>query len=534
MSDRDRFSHFGLYAEDRVREPMVKENGEWRSVSWEEAIAATATALKSVVEEHGADELGVLMSPGALTEEYYLAQSMVRALGCGNIDHRLREIDFADDNAQPTTPQFGASPAEMEQASSILLIGSNIRHEAPILGHRVRKAWLAGAGISAINPIDFDFHFKLKNKQIVAPQNLVDEVAGLVAAVSKQTGKDIPGELGKLAGSAKPTDELTAMATELAEQDRSVVFLGQLGMSHPQAASLRQMAGWIAAATGSKLNLLPHGGNPVGAWRAGAVPHRGPGGADVETGLNIRQMLEQPRKAYLLWGFEPDFDIANPALVQQALSSASKVIAIASFATSDLADLADIILPLAATPESEGTLHRLDGESASVRPAGKASGQCKPGWKILRRLGEALDLEGFDQVSLSDLQGSMNKDFSAEASVSESPALKAAAKEKGLYRVGEVPMYGVDALCRRSEALQKTVHAQSSFVGINPADASALKLEDGQEAEFAQGGDSINLAVRITEDVPVGAAWLRSSSCVSRMLGDSFGPVSIKSGGGKS
>ena len=169
LSDRDRFSHFGLYAEDRVREPMVKENGEWRSVSWEEAIAATATALKSVVEEHGADELGVLMSPGALTEEYYLAQSMVRALGCGNIDHRLREIDFADDNAQPTTPQFGASPAEMEQASSILLIGSNIRHEAPILGHRVRKAWLAGAGISAINPIDFDFHFKLKNKQIVAP-----------------------------------------------------------------------------------------------------------------------------------------------------------------------------------------------------------------------------------------------------------------------------------------------------------------------------------------------------------------------------
>jgi len=481
-----------------------------------------------VTEKHGASALGILMSAGALTEEYFLAQRLARGLGCQNIDHRLREQDFRDDAAQPTAPVFQASVTELEQAGAMLLVGSNIRHEAPILGHRVRKAWRAGASISALNPLDWNFHFETGQKIIAAPQHMVRELAAIAKAVAEATESDLPEYLASLTDKVVTGEVHGEISRLLTTAELSVLVVGQLGMCHPDAACLRQLAAWIAHATNSRLNLLPHGGNPVGAWLAGAVPHRGPGGEVIEPGLNAREMLQQPRKGYLLWDFEPDFDTSNPSLAQQALGAAEKVVAVASFATNQLAELADVILPLAPWAESEGTVHNLNGEARQIRPAGRISGASKPGWKILRRLGAELGLDGFDQVGLDEIRQQMESALAGEATAEELSELTAKPAAKGLYRVGEVPMYGLDALCRRGDALQQSTHADSAFVGINPADATALKLEDGKAATIDQGGESVELTVRVSNDVPQGAAWVRSSTCSSRELGDSIGLITVR------
>ena len=528
LSDRDRYSHFGLYSNDRVLAPRVRKNDQWHEVSWEEGLTAAAQALGSVTEKHGASALGILMSAGALTEEYFLAQRLARGLGCQNIDHRLREQDFRDDAAQPTAPVFQASVTELEQAGAILLVGSNIRHEAPILGHRVRKAWRAGASISALNPLDWNFHFETGQKIIAAPQHMVRELAAIAKAAAEATESDLPEYLASLSDKVVTSEVHGEIFRLLIEAELSVLVVGQLGMCHPDAACLRQLAAWIAHATNSRLNLLPHGGNPVGAWLAGAVPHRGPGGEVIEPGLNAREMLQQPRKGYLLWDFEPDFDTSNPSLAQQALGAAEKVVAVASFATKQLAELADVILPLAPWAESEGTVHNLNGEARQIRPAGRISGASKPGWKILRRLGAELGLDGFDQVDLDEIRQQMESALAGVATAEELSELTAKPAAKGLYRVGEVPMYGLDALCRRGDALQQSTHADSAFVGINPADATALKLEDGKAATIDQGGESVELTVRVSNDVPQGAAWVRSSTCSSRELGDSIGLITVR------
>ena len=83
LADRDRFSLHGLYAEDRVLAPKVKQDGEWRTVSWDEAIDTVASILKDSAEAHGADQTGMLMSPSATTEEYFLAQALLRLLARG-------------------------------------------------------------------------------------------------------------------------------------------------------------------------------------------------------------------------------------------------------------------------------------------------------------------------------------------------------------------------------------------------------------------------------------------------------------------
>jgi NADH-quinone oxidoreductase subunit G len=533
LADRDRYSHLGLYSDDRVLTPQVKENGEWKSVSWNEAIETVAGILRNSAAEHGPEQTGVLMSPSAASEEYFLAQSLVRQLGCNNIDHRLREQDFSDDGARAIAPDFGMKIADIDHCDAILLVGSNPREEAPIIGHRIRTAWRNGAEISAINPLDWPFTFKTSLGAIAAPQNMVAELAALAAAVEKLSGAPAPGHVRPLLDRYESGDRHSALAARLKGADRGMVLLGQFAMSHPAAACLRMLAQYIANASAAALNVLTHGGNANGAWRAGAVPHRGPGGAQTAAGLNAAQMLDDPRNCYLLWGIEPDYDIDNPARAMRVLDAAEKVVSVASYATDSLREISDVILPLAPLAESEGSLVNFDGATFSISAAGKSGGDARPGWKILRRLGAELGLQGFDQVSLGEVQAAMKSAFDAETVMLAEPHLSEpewadSPGENGLVRIGELPMYSIDALCRRSPSLQQTIQAQSMFLGLNPGDAQRLGLANGGKARVRQGVQTAELEVRVSGRVPAGGAWLRSATCSTRMLEHAIAPVIVE------
>ena len=528
LSDRDRYSHFGLNSDDRVLEPMVKVDGKWQNVSWDEGIRIASKALRSAVTAHGANALGVLMSASVSTEEYYLAQRLARELDCPNIDHRLREQDFSDDKARHQTRAFQSSMTAIDGADAIVLIGSNIRHEAPILGQRVRKAWRNGAQVSALNPVDWNFHFTLANKLVTAPQNMVAQLASLAQAVSKTTGREIPESLKPALSGSEAGEIHTAMADTLGSGGKKMLILGQTALAHGQASWLRQLSAWIAEATGAVLNMVSHGGNSTGATMAGALPGRGPGSRSADTGLNSREMLATPVKAYLLWDLEPDFDLANPALAMQALASAEAVVAVSSFANDGLKASADVILPLAPLAESEGLFYTFDGQSFATQQAASSSGNARPGWKILRRLGSELELDGFSQVDINSLRDEMLAEISQPAVADSEVELTSPGKDGDFYRVGDVAMYAVDALCRHSEYLQQTVHAENAFVGLNPDDAGSKGLVEGREVNVSQGGQQVRLPIHICNELPAGAVWVKCATPVSNALGDSFGPISVE------
>jgi len=530
LADRDRYSHFGLYAEDRQLHPQVKENGEWKTVSWDEAIPAVARALKTSLDSQGPNQLGVLMSPSSPTEEHFLAQSLLRGLGGMNIDHRLREQDFSDDDARSRSPAFELPIGRMDGCDAVLLVGCNPRQEAPIIGHRLRQAWRKGAKIAVVNPLEWSFTFDTSLDAIVAPQAMVAELAALAAAAEKTTGVAAPHYLRSVLDGAEANSRHEELAGRLQKGGASLVLLGQFGMSHPEASRLRALAAYIAEATGSALDLLGHGANSTGAWLAGAVPHRGPGGAELAAGMNVAQMLEAPLKTYVLWGIEPEFDIDDPARARQALEQAETVIAVASFATASLREVADVILPLAPHAEAEGSLVSLDGAMTSFVAAGKPGGEARSGWKILRRLGSELGLQGFDQTSLAEVQAAMKSalDTKPAEHARPDPGFPAKSAEPGLYRIGEVAMYSVDPLCRRAAPLQQTAQAKNEFVALNPSDAERLGLADGAMARVTQGDAQIEVAVTVTGRVPVGGAWLRSATCVTRTLGPAVGPVTVE------
>ncbi len=528
LSDRDRYSHFGLNAEDRVLEPMVKVDGQWQNVSWDEGIRVATKALHAAVSNHGGNDLGVLMSANVSTEEYFLARRLATGMDCPNIDCRGREQDFEDDTVRDHTTAFQSSLTTIDSADTIVLIGSNIRHEAPILGQRVRKAWRNGAQVAVLNPVDWNFHFTPVEKIIAAPQHMLKELAALAKAVSSTTGKEIPAHLETGLPGIEAGQSHIEIARRLSADGHKMLIMGQSAMAHGQASWLRQLSSWIASTTGSDLNMVTHGGNAAGAAMAGALPGHTAAGSKTDGARNVRQMLAQPLKAYLLWDIEPDYDLANPAMAMSAFTSAETVVAVSAFAGEGLKSCADVILPLAPVAESEGLFYTFDKRSLISEPAVPASGQARPGWKILRRVGAELELDGFSQVDIVSLRDEVLAQINESRADAEALELTAPEAGADLHRVGEIAMYGVDALCRRSEYLQQTIQAETAFVGLNPHDAGSKGLVEGREVRVSQGSTGLMLPLRICHELPEGAVWLKTATEAGCALGDSFGPISVE------
>nr|XP_061797986.1 NADH-ubiquinone oxidoreductase 75 kDa subunit-like [Nerophis lumbriciformis] len=449
LSDRDRWGYMGLQAEDRALEPMVKRGGSWQGVAWDEALEATALALQNVA----ADDLGFLLSPKSSCEELYLAQKIARAIGTNNIDHRLRQRDFTDQASAPLRPQFELPIGQLDMADSVLLVGSNIRHDQPILGLKVRQAQLKGASVFAVNPVDYDFHFELTAKAIVSPAGMIAELARVAVAL----GADLPEGIEVAAD-----DQAQATAASLKSAERAVIVFGDGAVNHAQASLLRELARAIAGASGASFNEVPQSANSAGAWTVGAVPHRRAGGELIEEpGLTASQMLAQPRKVCFLYDFEPSLDTALGSAALSALKQADHVIYCGTFASEEIKEHADVILPLSVMPEAEGSLINADGVTQVMAAAVRGPAETRSGWKVLRVLGNVLALDGFDYIRVEQVRDEIAAAVeSAKVSRGEL-ALAALPVVDGVELVIETPIYASDSVVRRSAALQQTAHGDN-------------------------------------------------------------------------
>jgi NADH-quinone oxidoreductase subunit G len=173
-------------------------------------------------------------------------------------------------------------------------------------------------------------------------------------------------------------------------------------------------------------------------------------------------------------------------------------------------------------------LTSLQGEIQELVPAAVSSGQARPGWKILRQLGSELGLAGFDYVELSDIRNELDKQLATDPEIGEVPNLAVGSSEKSWYRLGDVPIYSTDAICRRSAPLQETVHAVNGFVNLNPEDAGSLGLGDGAMAKISQGDSVSELPVRLVAELPRGVVRLPAATSGHGLLGAAFGPISVE------
>ncbi|MCB1738940.1 MAG: NADH-quinone oxidoreductase subunit G, partial [Gammaproteobacteria bacterium] len=529
LSDRDRFSYAGLYSDDRLSRPMVKRSGTWQETDWEDAINAAVDGLRRALAD-GPQGLGALSSPSATLEELYLTQKLVRTAGSNNVDHRLGQSDFSDQEGWPSVPGLGVSIADVEKQDVILIVGTNLRKALPMLNHRVRKAALAGARVFVLNATADELNHPVAGALITRPDSWAAELAGMVVAAG--------GSLS-IRKKVKPSDGQTTIAEALKSAERASVLLGAGVLNHPDGAALRSLAASLCKASQSSLGLLCDGANGSGAWYAGAVPHRLPGGTAVDApGAHAGQMLSTGLKGLLLLGCEPEMEASDSATALAALARTDCVVAMSAYKSERMLEYADVLLPISPYAETPGSYVNLEGCLQRVEAAVAPSGDSRPAWKILRVLGNLLGLEGFGFTQLQQVRDEMATAAgvldaaafgAAQADASWSTLDKLPAAEKTPYRLGDVPIYATDAIVRRSAPLQATVDARFRGVTVNPALAKSLGAAMGDTVRVRQGQCEATFELVVSESVADGCVQLPAGLSETVGLGSAYGAIELSS-----
>jgi NADH-quinone oxidoreductase subunit G len=460
IADRDRFSCEAVYADDRLTTPMIRaEDGEWRACSWDEGLEAAVEGLQRV-----SGQLAGLVSPSATTEEGYLAARLLRHLGSENLDHRLRRVDFRQQDLDPVFPWLGMSLEDIEQLKSILVIGSNLRREVPILAHRVRKAAMDGATVSFLNRQEYEYLFPVG--AYLQNDDLVGELSLLVRAAAGK-GADLSPAIAKLVGAANaPSAAHQDIVTSLRECGG--IFLGQISLRHPRFAELRLLGAELARLTGAQLGYVPEGANAAGLSLAGVLPHRGIGGkAIAKPGAAAAEIIARPPKGLFLIGVEPDLDCVPGPDAVAAMKKADFVLALTPFAAASLMQHADVLLPMGTFAETSGTFVNVSGQWQSFSGVARPVAESRPGWKILRVLGNLLELPDCDYVSSEEVRDELQQaveNVVPDNGISLDKAVAAGPKKVPADTQLDVPMYSIDSLVRRAHSLQCTRDAQAGSV----------------------------------------------------------------------
>jgi NADH-quinone oxidoreductase subunit G len=464
IADRERFSYEGLLADDRLRKPMLREGGAWREVDWETALGAAARGLAAA-----GPSLGVLAHPSSTLEELSLASRLARGLGSSHIDHRLRQRDLR----AAAAPGLGMPLAAVESLSGLLVVGSHLRAELPLLAHRVRKAATrARAQVAFLDLAARDYRFPVAAQIVAEAAHWARELAALALATAEVAGGAVGAQFSGLVAGVTPTDAHRAAARALCTGDRRAVWIGAMTLRHPAFAELNALAAEVARLAGAKFGALAEGGNASGAWVAGALPHRSADGTPTQ-GLDALAMLRAPQRAYLLVGaIEPAKDLADPDAAAAAFGGAACVVALTPFASEELLRHAHVLLPMAAFAETSGTYVNLEGRWQSHPGAVAPPGEARPGWKVLRVLGNLLQLQGFDEESSEQVRDRLRAQVDAAGTATAGaaepaavpptlPATTVAAVSSSAAAL-DIPMYAIDAVLRRSPALQATSIARTA------------------------------------------------------------------------
>jgi NADH-quinone oxidoreductase subunit G len=538
LSDRDRFSYVGLNHSDRLQTPHIKVDGVWEAVDWETALKFAVDKLSEVVKKAGPEQVAAVASANSTLEEFYLLQKLFRALGCHNIDHRTRQTDFAHQAFLGAFPHLGVTLSELEHQDAIVLVGSDIRKEQPMIAHRLRKATLHGSKVFAVSPCEMDFNFECQQNVVCSHANMIQGLLDVIQAVAVDHPKAavlLPPSLVKLLEGVTPSEAAKATAQGLKGKSKVSVIMGQYGAMHPQAHQVYALSRWLAHLLDATWGEMSAGANSAGGWLAGAVPHRLPLGQEsADVGLNAHQMWQQPRKAYVLMNCEPEYDSATPRLAMQALKQASAVVVLSAYDNKHYRDYADVLLPMTPPSEMSGTYVNAYGEWQGFQAAVMPLGESRPAWKILRVLANIWEVRGFGYESVGEVLEELlalrqTHPHYADNLISM-PYVHAkgiVASDKQLIRLAPVPLYAVDGITRRSQPLQETKDAQCNVVKLHSDEAKRHQVTEGQSVWVVQDGvkSTRPLSVIIDNRIPLGAAWVASGIESTHTLGEPFGLI---------
>jgi NADH-quinone oxidoreductase subunit G len=339
------------------------------------------------------------------------------------------------------------------------------------------------------------------------------------------------------------TDTARSIAVSLINNSPASVFLGNLTQHHPQYSVIHVLAQHIAQISEASFGVLGEAANSVGGYLAGAVPVSSSLGTSSNSGYNASQMLRMnvgtptiaPCQAYVLLNIEPELDAYNPQAAMKTLDAAELVVMMSTYkiGASTCVDYADVMLPIAPFTETSGTFINTEGRAQSFNGVVAPLGDTRPAWKILRVLGNLLQLEGFDfetpeQVYAEVIPPGTDIRKLLDNKLKSFTVSELKQENYGIQRIGEVPIYQTDPIVRRAESLQLTRDATVPVAWMSGLLLEKLGVSVGDKVELKQGEGKACLQAACDDNLPSNCVRLVSAHPLTAALGDMFGEITVK------
>ena len=491
LSDRDRFAYEGIQHDKRLTKPMVKQNGTWKTVSWAHIVSYVADCLKQVSENKGGDKIAALAHPSSTCEEFYLLQKLMRQLGSHNLDYRLKESDFSDQDKMNYAQYFSGSFSDIENTKCITLIGADTRIDQPMLNHRIRKAALSGGDCIRIDSHMTEMNFKTTLEFLTPHQEWISNIAQLLHAVLKIKKQPVP----EIIQSYKPSDDITNLAKCLCRHKSGLIFVGKNVINHPNASQLRGFISTIARETNHTICYLSEGANALGGATMGMLPH-----ISSKVGLDKARMFTKPMSLFWLHQLDPEHDLSNYSEVKETLKK-SFVIACNQYDSDELRSYADIIIPTCTFAEMSGTFINMLGQQQRFNAAMPPLGDSKAGWKVIAAIAQTLQLDSFNYPHSQAVVDEFNQtSFDFEPKPMSLPKTIEANNSHDVWIEFHHP-FNIDAITRHANALQAVADDENSAVRINEELAKQFKLAENGPVTLKYGSKKIAAHVVIDEFV---------------------------------
>jgi formate dehydrogenase major subunit len=449
---KGRYAFDFVHAPDRITEPMIRKDGDWHRVTWEEAITFTANRLKRILEEHGPESIGILGSARGTNEENYLAQKFARVVvGTNNVDCCARVCHTPTAAAMKLMIGTGAatnSYNDIEKAQTILVCGANATENHPIVGARIKQAALGGANLIVIDPRKIELsqyarihlqpqpgtNIPLLNAlaYTIVEERLFDHQFASERVAELDEFNDFikqfpPEEVGAICGIK--ADLIRQAARLYAASKPSMCFHGLGVTEHTQGTegvmclvNLALLTGNIGK-SGTGINPLRGQNNVQGAAHMGCDPGILTGSVSLNDarplfesvwqapvplgrGLNMLEMMDAAAAGKLkaLWaiGYDIALTNANTTATERALRSLDLVIVQDLFLNETARQFGSVFLPAASSFERDGTFMNAERRVQRIRQALEPVGQSKPDWEIICALARSMGKSQFFNYSAAE------------------------------------------------------------------------------------------------------------------------------------
>ena len=473
LSDRDRFAYAGLY-QQRLAQPQIKQDNQWHTVDWQTALDYVAKGLHGVSHDFGTDAIGMWVNPANTVEEMYLTRKLANALSVNAVDSRLRQLDERFVAAAEGAQWLGQSIEQLAENEVILLVGARLRQEQPLLTARIRQAAKNGTKVAVMAAADEELFMPLLAQLSLHPYQWIDWLSD---ALNSEVGQT------------------------LLKAEKTSIILGADVLNHPDAAAVYTAAQDLAEATNSILGVMPQAANSIGAEIVGVVANKAE--------QTIAAQIKQPKQAVMLLNVEPDMDVANGAAAIAALKQAQTVMAFTAYDSDVLREVADVLLPIVPFTETSGSFINMEGRLQSFHGVVQAYKEARPLWKVLRVLGNVLELPGFEYENTQQiLADAVTRDQIPALLNNRIQPVATSDPDISLVRVGGVSLYATDAIVRRSEPLQSTVHAAVPVARANNVTLAKFGLSNGDIAQAKQGNSIVSITITTDDTLPENVLFL--------------------------